>query len=198
MFERLFQRKQFQYKCHECGKTHTGSPSFSYKYPEYYFDVPRNERETRVLVNADSCKISPNADDASEDVIYCIRVILEIPIRNSAQPFTWGVWVSQSKNSFDQYVDTFDCDQSTQGSFGWLMVNMPFYSHPETNEMPVHLECDVEFGPMGQRPKIRIWDCNHPLSIDQREGISWRTATKIANMANSQFLRTQTDKLLDA
>lgn len=188
MIGRLFGKKTFQYKCHECGKIHEGSPSFSFKYPIYYFDVPEDEREKRISISDDLCQIEPSLDDADGAIIYCIRVILEIPIKGSNEPFTWGVWVTQSKDSFEQYVATFSEDQSAQQSFGWLAVNMPFYNESAINAPLVNLECEVHLGSLGQRPKVVLWENTHSLAVDQRDGISWEKASRIANLTNSQFL----------
>lgn len=187
MLGRLFGRKKFRYRCAECGKWHSGSPSFSYKYPVYYFDVPEDELDCRVQVTDDLCQIEPAPDDGDGVMIHCIRVILEIPIIGLNEPFTWGVWVTQSKESFDRYVETYDEDQSAEGSFGWLAVNMPFYDGTRADENLVNLECDVHWGPPGQRPTVRLWECDHPLAVDQRSGISWDKAAGIANLANQEF-----------
>ena len=183
----MFGKKIFKYKCHECGEYHEGSPSFSFRYPTYLFDVPEIERVERVQVSDDLCKI---ISEGGEDRIYCIRVILEIPIKGATDPFTWGVWVTQSEENFEKYVETFDTDQSTEQSFGWLPVNMPFYNNTQMGEQLTHLECDVFWGAKGKRPNAKLWKNTHQLSVDQLAGISWRQATKIANQTNSEFLRS--------
>lgn len=189
MLGRLFGKKGFSYRCSECGELHTGAPSFSFKYPIYYLDVPEVERENQILLSDDLCQIEPGADDPDGEMIYCIRVILEIPIKGSHDPFTWGVWVTQSKESFERYAETFGEDQSAEVSFGWLAVNMPFYNNTERGEPLEHLECDVQWGIVGQRPEVHLWECDHQLSVDQRNGISWEKAAEIANLANGAFLK---------
>ncbi|MEP4199113.1 MAG: DUF2199 domain-containing protein [Aliishimia sp.] len=187
MFEGLFGKKSFRYKCSECGKTHIGSPSFSLKYPPYFFDVPENQRNDCVQVSEDLCKITPGANNAGDDEIHCLRGILEIPIKGASEPFTWGVWVSQSKEKFDEYVKTFDTDQSDTGSFGWLPVSLPFYNETLAGDPLTHLECDVHWGIKGQRPKVVLWKNQHQLAVDQLKGISWKRAIRIATCANKEF-----------
>ncbi|MBM1633897.1 DUF2199 domain-containing protein [Sulfitobacter mediterraneus] len=184
MFERLLRKRSFKYKCNECGKHHEGSPSFSVKYPPYYFDVPETERSNRIQYCDDLCKIVPSDNDTSEDPIYCIRVILEIPIIGASEPFTWGVWITQSEENFEKYTETFETDQSDEQSFGWLPVNLPFYNNTQIGEPLTHLEGEVYWGSKGQRPKVILWKNAHQLAVDQRKGISWKQATKIANQAN--------------
>jgi hypothetical protein len=182
VFKRLFGKRQLQYKCRECGEIHKGSPSISLKFPTYYFDIPEPEREDCVRVNDDLCHIRPAKDDLEGEDIFCIRVTLEIPIKGSDAPFTWGVWVTQSKESFERYVETFGQDQSSLMSFGWLPVDMPFYYLSGAGAPLEYLECDIIWSTKGQRPKAFLWESSHPLSVDQREGISWRKAMTIANL----------------
>ena len=167
---------------------HRGFPSFSFKYPGYYYDVPEGERERRVQIDEDLCRIEPDLEEADDIAIFCIRVILEIPIKGATEPFSWGVWVTQSEDSFEKYAQTFGDDQSSLGSFGWLAVDMPFYKNTNSAMAVDHLECDIQWGNVGQRPKAYLWENDHQLVHDQRNGISWRKATKIANLANQAFL----------
>ena len=81
-----------------------------------FFDVPEEEREARIQVNEDLCRIRL-ADDETQ-FSYFIRVILEIPIKGATEPFMWGVWVSQSQDSFERYRETFDQNQPEEQSFG--------------------------------------------------------------------------------
>lgn len=160
---------------------HSGVPSFSIPEPIYVNDVPENERENRVKLNSDLCEILPS-DGTDDDAIHCIRTVLEIPIIGMDEPFTWGVWVTQSPDSFQRYVKTFLEDQSDQVSFGWLPVTMPYYHSLNPDGSLLHLECDVDWGAKGARPKLALWDSDHELSVDQQRGISIEKATKIANV----------------
>ena len=168
----------FEFRCAECGELHRGSPSFSHKLPEHVFDVPEDERVLRVTSTDDICIIRPSADDRDERTTFWIRTILELPIHGVPEPFTWGLWVSQSEEAFERYVDTFDDDQSDDGSFGWLPVHMAAYRNPD-GSWPM-LKCDVSWGPIGKRPELRLWECDNQLYIDQRDGISWERAIEIA------------------
>lgn len=172
--------KTFEFKCPDCGNIHRGSPSFAYAKPTYYFDVPEEERDSRITLSEDLCTIAPSANDDGGDDIYCIRATLDIPIMGAAEPFCWGVWVTQSKENFDRYVDTYSQDQSNDGSFGWLAVTMAYYNRVATGEPLEHLECDVEWGTARQRPKLILQHSEHPLSVDQHEGIKWDKAIEIA------------------
>lgn len=170
--------RTFEFRCEGCGEIHRGSPSFGYRRPEHLFDVPEAERPDRVYATDDFCIIRPADGEPEDATSYWIRATLDIPIHGADEPFCWGVWVTQSKESFDRYRDTFDDDQSEDGSFGWLSVPMAHYRDADGN-WP-NLKCDVRWGPKGQRPKVDLWECEHPLFYDQRDGISWEQAIAIA------------------
>lgn len=184
MIRRLFglgrNPKTFEFECPDCGEIHSGSPSFAYAKPTYFFDVPESERDRRTKLSDDLCTISPASDDADGETIYCIRVTLDVPIHGAPDPFCWGVWVTQSEESFQRYVDTFSGDQSGDGSFGWLAVTMPHYNLSPPGEPFASLGCDVEWGAEGKRPKAIVQEAEHQLFVDQRDGISWKKAITLA------------------
>ncbi|ASP35219.1 DUF2199 domain-containing protein [Labrenzia sp. VG12] len=162
-------RKTFSYTCTCCGIVQEGGPSFAPQEPPHIAGLPKEERAKRVKIDSDLCVVDGET--------YFIRATLEIPIRDCADGFLWGVWVSQSKANFFRYVETFAQDQTGDGSFGWLLVALPGYH--KRGETMVNLPVDVFWGT--QRPQIRIHDDQiHPLAVDQRDGISWDRATEIA------------------
>ncbi len=173
-------RKKLSYTCACCGETYSGSPSLAYKRPVYYFWVPEEQREARVRADDDVCHIAADPDNADGHDIYAIRCTLDIPIKGVAEPFCWGLWVSQSKDSFERYVRTFNQDQSQDGSSGWLAVDIPYYRRNAAGEPLESLACNVKWCTMGQRPKIEVMPCDHPLYIDQANGIEWDKAVEIA------------------
>jgi len=173
----LFRRK-LTYKCHCCGESYEGSPSFAYLKPDEVFDVPEDEYEARVKLDSDLCHIK--AGTGLEQDLHLIRVTLDIPIRGAKEPFCWGVWVTQSKESFWRYVETFNQDQTGTTSFGWLTVRLPHYNRSGPSDYLENLACDVHWHSAGQRPKIVLHQCDHPLYHDQQTGISWEEAVRIA------------------
>ena len=157
--------KTFTFICPECGKEHSGEPSFSFPAPVYYMALSEEEKKSDGYLNSDICTIAP--DD------HFIRAVLEIPIKKYSIPFTWGVWVSQSKKNFDWYVDHFNEDTSGNFSFGWFCNFLPYY--PDT----ISIETVVHFQKPGQRPKIEIKECDHELYHDFSKGLSLTKAYKI-------------------
>jgi hypothetical protein len=174
--------KTMTFTCSCCGEEVSGSPSFRTELPIYYYEVPEEEREARVTYNDELCRVQVTAGEESEDDIYAIRVSLDIPIHGVAQPFHWGLWVTQSKEDFYRYYETMtEEDQIGEVTFGWLAVTMPYYRRTSDDEFLELLACDVIWQ-FGARPKILLHKSDHPLYRDQRDGISWKKAVKIANL----------------
>lgn len=162
----------FEFVCSYCGKTHSGAPSFSYDQPPQANSIPKEEWAERIKLNDDFCVID------QED--FFIRGLIEIPILGYDEPFLWGVWVSQSEESFWRYVDTFDQDQSGDGSFGWLSVTMPGYRRTGPGEPLEAIPCDVEWQGKGDRPLVFPQEEDHPLAKDMAHGISVERAAELA------------------
>ncbi|MEM9635660.1 MAG: DUF2199 domain-containing protein [Pseudomonadota bacterium] len=167
------QKKSFSFKCACCGEIHEGGPSFAYDEPAYIRGLTDEERAERVFLNSDLCVV--------DNETFFIRATLEIPINGSDDRFLWGVWVSQSKESFDRYVETYEQDQTGDGSFGWLSVTMPGYKSEGTDD--TNLPTNVVWG--NERPQLKIHDDqDHPLAVDQRDGISWERAVELVVLLN--------------
>lgn len=155
----------FKYECTTCGKTHEGAPSFSFPAPAYFEAAPKKENH---LLDSDFCRL---------DEDYFIRVILEIPIIDSKEPFLWGIWVSQSKENFKFYAEHLNDDLSGRETFGWFSNRLPYYADT------LSLEMLVKFQNNGDRPKLHPKESKHELSKDFHDGISMEKAIKIANIA---------------
>ncbi len=164
--------RAFEFRCASCGEVHRGSPFFAYDRPYDYFAVPAEERNERVVIDDDTCVI--------DNDLFLIRTILEIPIEGAEEPFTWGVWVSQSRASFARYIATFSENQSGDSSFGWLRVTMPGYAN-DGGELAA-LACDVRWGDSGQRPTVLLHESDHALYRDQVNGITWNRAISLARL----------------
>jgi hypothetical protein len=97
-----------------------------------------------------------------------VRGCLEIPVHGEEDPFIWGVWVSLSRESFEAYLRCYDdAKRSHIGPFfGWLNAGIALYPSTEGVKTMVHLRDD------GARPWIELEPTDHPLAVEQREGIS--------------------------
>jgi hypothetical protein len=150
------------FTCACCGKEITGLPDLAFDAPVHYHDLPAAERRQRARLGSDFCVI-----DGKDRFI---RGVCPVPIRDTDTHFAWGVWVSLSEANFARYHASFDDgDQSRLGAmFGWLCNRLPVY--PET----LHLQTTVVPRDGGERPLVWINEAHHehPLTIDQREGMT--------------------------
>jgi hypothetical protein len=157
----------FRFKCSTCDKVHEGMPTFGAKAPISYFEVPEDEREERCDLGSDDCVIDKK--------FFFVRGCLDIPVDGEADPFSWGVWVSLSEESYLKWIDYFgEAKRSHVGPFfGWLNAWLSPYPDTVNLKTRVHLRDD------GIRPYIELEPTDHPLAIEQREGISVERVAEI-------------------
>jgi hypothetical protein len=148
----------FKFECSECGVVHDGAPSFSFPMPSYCHDVPPEERARRTTLTSDLCTV--------DNEFYFIRTCLEIPIHGFDEPFTWGVWVSVSHANYQLYEQNFDDPEQAGNYFGWFNNLLPYYP----NTLGLKTQAHVQRG--GKRPLLELEPTDHPLSLDQRNGIA--------------------------
>lgn len=151
---------EFKFKCATCGKIHRGMPSFGSDRPLSFYEVPEDECQARCDCGTDDCVI--------DEKWFFVRGCIEIPVHGTNEPFVWGVWVSLSEESFKKWLACFDKEiRSDVGPFfGWL--NAWLKPYPDTT----NLKTKVHLRDNGIRPYIELEPTNHPLAVEQHEGIS--------------------------
>jgi hypothetical protein len=89
-------------------------------------------------------------------------------VNDGVGPFAWNVWVSVSRKSFLRVCDLMDEPQREDepAYFGWLCNSIPGY--PET----LNLKTMVHTRVVGLRPLIELEPTEHPLAMEQRNGIT--------------------------
>jgi hypothetical protein len=142
-------------------------PAFGAEAPLTYYSIPVEERGARCVLEGNTCVI----DQQYFFVLGC----LEIPVHGEVEPFSWGVWVSLSKNSFDQFMACFESPKRSQIGpfFGWLSAELPLYPSTENLKTRAHLRDN------GIRPYIELEPTDHPLAVEQRTGISTERVAEI-------------------
>ncbi len=142
-------------------------PSFGADAPLSYFEIPKEERDDRCDLGTDDCVI--------DNKHLFVRGCLEIKVHGESEPFNWGVWVSLSEKNYLEWLSVFDDEQrSNRGPyFGWL--NAWLSPYPET----MNLKTRVHLRDNGIRPYIELEPTDHPLAIEQREGISSNRVAEI-------------------
>lgn len=156
--------------CHNCGQHHAELPmSFWADAPDLYYSVAPEERDSRCQITSDLCIIDGEH--------YFIRGCLEIPVVDGESPFVWGVWCSLSKESFKRIIESWEVEGRENDSpcFGWLWTTLPL--HPET----LHLKTYVHTRSRGVRPMVELEPTDHPLAVEQRQGITMARVQEIAS-----------------
>ena len=150
----------FEFRCQTCGEIHKGMPGFGAVAPLSYYAIPEAERASRCEVGSDECVI----DRAS----FFVRGCLEIPVHGADEPLIWGVWVSLSEQNFKAWLGVFEQEHRSHLGpfFGWL--NAWLKPYPETMD----LKTRVHLRDQGLRPWIELEPTDHPLALEQRNGIS--------------------------
>jgi hypothetical protein len=158
-----------RWKCNLCDQWHTDLP-FAYgpNYPDLYFNIPEEERDERVEGDKDFCVIDGKH--------YFVRGRLEIPVVDSNEVFAWDVWVSQSETNFKRTIELMNTEgrESEEPYFGWLSNNLHLYPDPTNLKTHVHTQ------PVGIVPTIELEPTDHPLAVEQRNGITLARVKEIA------------------
>ena len=154
------------FRCTVCGEVHDDLPDIGADKPDHWWDVPEEERGTRIKLTSDTCVI--------DDENYFIRGVVEIPIHDHARRFGFGVWVSQKRENFLAYVEN-PHSAEIGPFFGWLCTRIACYQ--EDTQL---LKTRAHF-PGGLRPTIELEPTDHQLAVDQRDGITLAKAWEIVH-----------------
>ncbi len=155
-------RSFVKFRCKTCSREHDLSEiSFGADAPLQWNLLSDAER-ARSELGSDQCVI-----DSSEGRHFFVRACLEIPIRQTSQCFTWGVWVSLSETSFLDMSEHWEAPARVERGpyFGWLCTQVPEY--PDS----MYLKTSVHQRRVGLRPTVELEPTEHPLALDQRSGI---------------------------
>jgi hypothetical protein len=156
------------YLCACCGQHHADVPlSYATMAPDAWRAELAHDDESRL--SSDLCVIRGEH--------FFVRGLIEIPVIGGDEPFSWGVWVSLSRERFAQTVRTWETPgrESQSPAFGWLNTTLPIYT-PTT----INLKTNVHTRPLGERPAIELEPTDHPLAVEQRTGITHERVLQIA------------------
>lgn len=157
-----------EFTCRTSGDVHGGLPfSYGANAPNPWFSLSLDERQ-RAVLGGEQCEID---DDRF------VRGCIEIPVVDGPGPFVWGAWVSLSKANYERVADLWAKPgrELEPPYFGWLCTSIPTYA-----ETTLLLKTDVRTRPVGERPLIVLHDSDHPLAVEQREGMTMRRVQEIA------------------
>jgi hypothetical protein len=150
----------FRFKCTSCDEWHEGMPTFVADAPLYFYSVPADERDRRCCLTSDTCVVDRQH--------FFIRGCLELPVHGAEENFIWGVWISLSEANFEWFIAAFEEPKRSHIGpfFGWLSAELPLYPTTENLKTRARLRDD------GVRPFIELEPTDHPLAIEQKNGIT--------------------------
>ena len=131
--------------------------------------IPENEFKQRVDLTSDVCFV--------DDQHFFVRGHIEIPIHDDPKPLAFSVWSSLNKHSMVHMYERWDDPEraSDPPYFGWLCSRIPIY--PNT----LHLKLSVQSRAPGSTPLFTVEPTEHPLALDQHNGITSERWHQIAH-----------------
>jgi hypothetical protein len=156
------------YTCACCGGTHHGAP-FAWHVPAPAQWSPQYEDREDSVLDDELCMI--------ERRLFFVHGVVEIPVVDADDPFHWGVWVSLSESDFDRTIELWEQEgrESEPPMPGRLSVDLPGYGLSTMN-----LAATVHTQPVGSRPLVELERTDHPLAVEQREGITLARVHELA------------------
>ncbi len=132
--------------------------------------IPVEELDQRVVITPDQCVI-----DGRD---FYLRGRILVPVIGLEEPFVWGIWAEVSPKSFVRTNELWTVEgREQEAAFpGWLNTQLPVFGDT------YNLEVSVQTQPVGQRPQFRVVDQDHPLAVEQRDGITMERVEAIAEM----------------
>ncbi len=159
------------FACTECGEWHAELHlQYSFQAPQAITAIPPSELRQRVVITPDQCVI----DNSS----FYLRGRILLPVIGQDDPFVWGVWAEVSPANFlrsNQVWHT--AGRENEPPFrGYLNSEIFIFGNT------INLEVDIHTQVIGERPRFTISNPDHPLALEQRNGITLERAQEIAEM----------------
>ena len=157
--------------CSCCGKQYDKlSLAYALDAPDAWLAVPEDERTDRGVLWTDSCVIDQQQ--------YFVRGRIVIPIVGHTDPFIWGCWASVSRESFEQFGKLWDAP---------VREHEPPLPAQLANDNPIYpatvgLACNVVMKNARRRPSFEILSTDHPIALEQRNGITLERVKEIASL----------------
>jgi hypothetical protein len=149
--------------CAGCGERHDNLPmAYRMQRP----DINPKDKVFEFFRDGELCTVG---DD------HFILSNLELPYRDDAL-FVWTCWISLSDASLARIDERWESEgrENDQPAFGWFSSALPTYE-PTTRL----LKARVHQNPIGLRPWLELEPTDHPLALEQRNGISEERITAV-------------------
>lgn len=165
------------YHCSICGEIHNDYPALTFQSPDYYYWLSEDEKRLyKAHLESDFCII-----EYPDGISRFVRVVLKQKIIGLNLTLDYGLWVSLSENSYNDYLLNFDNENHETQYFGWLSSTIPDYKFDDSIPTTVNTKKGNE------RPEIIPHsDFEHPFVNDYYNGITKEEAEKrVHNMLSN-------------
>jgi hypothetical protein len=158
-----------KYTCSCCGKEHEEWPALAYSSPSNYNALSEEDKKNIGELGKDFCIIEyPGQTDRF------IRCTLTQKVVDHCEDLEYGLWVSLSDKSFQDYKDHFNNENHEAKYFAWLCNELPDYDFREGS-----IPTTVFIRTGNYRPEIvPHQDFEHPFVQDYYNGITKKEAER--------------------
>jgi hypothetical protein len=154
--------ENIKYTCSNCGKDHEEWPALAYDSPTSYNVLSEEMRQEIGELTSDFCIVRH-----PEQADRFIRCTLTLKVNDQCEVLEYGLWVSLSEKSYQDYSENYGNPEHQATYFGWLSNDLPDYEISESIPTTVYTRSN------GLRPEIVPHDdCDHQLIHDYYHGIS--------------------------
>jgi len=151
-----------KYICSCCGQEHEEWPALTYISPTPYHNLTEEEKKSIAQLSDDFCLILH-----SDQIDRFIRCTLTQKVIDHCENLEYGLWVSLSEKSYNDYSDNFRNENHITKYFGWLNNDLAGYEFGES------IPTTVFTRPGNDRPNIVPHeDFDHPFVRDYYNGIT--------------------------
>lgn len=151
-----------KYICTQCGNEHDQWPSLTYKAPDQYAALAQEDKESIAEINQDFCIIKREGHTDR-----FIRCTLTQKVKDHCEDLDYGLWVSLSEKSFNDYTEHFKNEHHHAEYFGWLCNDIQGYQFEKS------IPTTVLTRNGNQRPEIVPHsESDHPFVKDYYAGVS--------------------------
>ena len=157
MFWNIFKSKK---------KEKVALPAIGFAEPFYYEILIEEDKNNMAEINSDFCVI--NHEDQTDRFI---RGVLSIKVNDTNDFLDYGIWVSLSEKSFEDYESIFKIDAEERIYFGMISNEISDYE-----ESTLGLHVNVVTRNDETRPMISLHEGSHALIDDYENGISLKEA----------------------
>ena len=156
------------FQCRICGKWHDELLfDLAFDEPIHIAELD-DETRTRQVTSLGGFRILRR----DNELHYFILGMIELPIIGTVEHLRYAAWTTLSATSFDAATKAYRERTAAGPFFGWLSNHIPDY--PPTAALPAHVHMRA-----GMRARIELEANQHPLSVEQRKGITLERVQQI-------------------